>query len=178
MINPTDKANYIRGVFEYGAAVRLVHDSNGYLLTIRQVVRQMLIGVTIPCQGNDTSISTCPYLESFQSITYVHAIVWGQVPRFRLIIVISPLAIMLATIIIILASLYRARRLSADYIASFNTMDTLHIIAACSLGNVHTLSFPDYGEDMGLYSQDVRVELSETRIEAGSGVAGFHFSPK
>ena len=101
--------------------------------------------------------------------SYVHAVVWGQVPRFRLNIVISPLAIMLATIIIILASLYRARHLDADYVASFNTMDTLHIIAACSLGNVHTLSFPDY-------DKDVRVELSE--IGAGSGAAGFHFSPK
>ena len=76
---------------------------------------------------------------------------------------------MLATIIIILASLYRARHLDADYVASFNTMDTLHIIAACSLGNAHTLSFPDY-------DKDVRVELSE--IGAGSGAAGFHFSPK
>lgn len=81
---------------------------------------------------------------------------------------------MFATVIIILVSLYRARHLGADYIASFNTMDTLHIITACSLGNVHTLSFPDYDEDIRLFSKDVRVELSE--IGAGSGAAGFHFS--
>ena len=140
--------------------------SNGYLLTIRQVVRQPV--VFDPCPGPLVDLR-CHHLQSFPSTTYVHAVVRGQVPRFRLIIVISPLAIMLATIIIILASLYRARHLDADYVASFNTMDTLHIIAACSLGNVHTLSFPDY-------DKDVRVELSE--IGAGSGAAGFHFSPK
>ena len=140
--------------------------SNGYLLTIRQVVRQPV--VFDPCPGPLVDLR-CHHLQSFPSTTYVHAVVWGQVPRFRLNIVISPLAIMLATIIIILASLYRARHLDVGYVASFNTMDTLHIIAACSLGNAHTLSFPDY-------DKDVRVELSE--IGAGSGAAGFHFSPK
>ena len=69
---------------------------------------------------------------------------------------------MLATIIIILASLYRARHVDADYV--------------CSLGNAHTLSFPDYDKDIGFFGKDVRVELSE--IGAGSGAAGFHFSPK
>ena len=154
--------------------------SNGYLLTIGQGIRQTLFVQTVgipdfdPCQPAPPNNSTCLSLQSFPSTTYVHAIVWGQVPRFRLIIVISPLAIMLTTIIIILASLYRARHLSADYIASFNTMDTLHIMAACSVGNIHALSFPDYGEDISLFSKDVGVELSETRI----GAAGFHFSPK
>jgi hypothetical protein len=153
--------------------------SSGYLLTIRQVVRQQVV---LEMEGSDDLCPgpfgdpSCLYLQSFPSITYVHAVVWGQVPRFRLIIVISPLAIMLVTIIIILASLYRARHLDADYIASFNTMDTLHIIAACSLGNVHTLSFPDYDKDLGLFSKDVRVELSD--MGAGSGAAGFHFSPE
>lgn len=124
---------------------------------------------------SDICGSDCHTLfRSFPSTTYVHAVVWGQVPRYRLIIAISPLAIMIATINIVLASLYGARHLDLDYIASFNAMDTLHIIAACSSGNVHTVSFPDYGEDIGLFGKDVRVELSE--IEAGSGVAGFHFS--
>ena len=145
------------------------HSNSGYVLTFRQIARAGLLP-----PGFDPYLQIQP--NSFPSTTYVHAIVWGQAPRLRLIIVISPLAIMLATIIIILASLYRARHCGTDYIASFNTMDTLHIITACSLGNVHTLSFPDYGEDIGLSSQDVLVELSETG--AGSGAAGFHFSPK
>jgi hypothetical protein len=138
--------------------------SNGYLLTIRQGVRDVLVATARvtddvdPCGPGSLAVggsTSCLYPQSFPSTTYVHAIVWGQVPRFRLIIVISPLAIMLATIIITLASLYRARRFGADYIASFNTMDTLHIIAACSLGNAHTLSFPNYDKDIGLFSKDV-----------------------
>ena len=153
--------------------------SNGYLLTIRQASRQLPwqlneIGYGPSCHLEEGPNVDC--LQTFPSTTYVHAIVWGQVPRFRLIVVISPFAIMLATVIIILVSLYRARHLGADYIASFNTMDTLHIITACSLGNAHTLLFPDYGKDIGLFSKDVRVKLSE--IGARSGAAGFHFSPK
>ena len=84
------------------------------------------------------------------------------------------MAIMIATIIIILASLNKARHLDLDYIASFNAMDTLHIITACSSGNVHTVSFPDYSEDIGVFSKEVEVELTE--IKPGSGAAGFHFS--
>ena len=114
---------------------------------------------------------------TFSSTTYVHAIVWGQVPRYRLVIVISPLAIMIVSIIIILASLYSARHLRLDGIASFNAMDTMHIITACSSGNMHTLSFPDYNsKDIGAFGKDVRLELSE--IEAGMGTPGFHLSPR
>ena len=83
---------------------------------------------------------------------------------------------MVATIVIILASLFRARHLGLDYIASFNPMDTLHIITACSSGNAHAMLFPDYGKDIGLFSKDVRVELPE--IDAGTGAAGFHLSPR
>lgn len=87
---------------------------------------------------------------------------------------ISPLAIMIATVVIILASLYRARHLDLYHgIASFSPMDPLHLITACSSGNVHTLSFPDYSQDIGLFSKNVRVELTE--MEGGSGVAGFSF---
>ena len=83
---------------------------------------------------------------------------------------------MIATIIIILASLYRARYLDLDCIASFNAMDTLHIITACRSGNVHAVSFPDFSKDIGLFSKDVGVELAE--MEAGGGVAGFHLSSR
>src|SRR6266550_2882344 len=106
--------------------------SNSCLLTIRQYSRSNL-----RCKHQPD----CPQPQTFQSTTYVHAVVWGQAPRFRLIIAISPMAIMITTIIIILASLNKARHLDLDYIASFNAMDPLHIITACSLGNVHTTSF-------------------------------------
>ena len=148
------------------------HSNSGYVLTFRQQARQRL--VLSLSDAIDPNFHIQP--ESLPSTTYVHVIAWGQVPRLRIIIVISPLAIMLATIIIILASLYMARSSGADYIASFNTMDTLHIVAACSMSNLHTLSFPNYGGDIGLFSKDVRVEFSE--VGAGSGAAGFHFSPK
>ncbi|KAF8334393.1 hypothetical protein F5887DRAFT_921581 [Amanita rubescens] len=71
-------------------------------------------------------------------------------------------------------SLNKARHLDLDYIASFNAMDTMHIITACGSGNVHTVSFPAYGKDVGVFSKEVEVELTE--IKAGSGAAGFHFS--
>ena len=81
---------------------------------------------------------------------------------------------MITSITIILASLYRARHLDVDYIASFNAMDTLHIISACSSGDVHAVSFPDYSKDIGLFSKDVEVELTE--VKDGSGIAGFRLS--
>ena len=125
------------------------------------------------CPVSDES---CPPLQLFPSITYVNAVVWGQVTRFRLIVAMSPLVIMIATVVIILASLNNARHLDLDYIASFNAMDTLHIIAACSSGNVNTVSFPDYSKNIGLFSKDVEVELTE--IEVGRGAAGFRLSSR
>ncbi|KAF8726409.1 hypothetical protein AX14_007909 [Amanita brunnescens Koide BX004] len=147
-------ADYIRGVFEFGAAVA----RSGWI------------------QEGIIQTESGPPLQSFSSTTYVHVIVWGQTPRYRLIIAISPLAIMITTITIILASLYRARRLDVDYIASFNAMDTLHIISACSSGDVHAVSFPDYSKDIGLFSKDVEVGLTE--VKNGSGVAGFRLSQR
>ena len=140
MHNPTGKGNYIRGVFEIEATVRSdLQQSNSYLLTIRQVARLSYTALTPVCPPGCPD----PY-QSFPLRTYVHVIVWGQVPRFRVVIVISPLVIMIATVVIILSSLYRARHLDLHHaIASFSTMDSLHLIAACSSGNVHTLPFPD-----------------------------------
>ena len=119
--------------------------------------------------------SSCPPPQSFPYTAYVNVIVWGQVSRFRIIIAISPLAIMIATIVIILDSLYKARHLDLDYIASFNAMDTMHIITACSSGNVHTVSFPAYTKDMGMFSKDVQVKLSEIEPES---TAGFYFTSR
>ena len=120
----------------------------------------------------------CPPPQLLPSTTYVNAVVWGQVTRFRLIVVISPLVIMIMTVVIILTSLNNARHLDPDHIqvASFNAMDTLHIIAACSSGNVNMVSFPDYSKNMGLFSKDVEVEFTE--IEVGSRAAGFRLSSR
>ena len=78
---------------------------------------------------------------------------------------------MMASIDILLASLYGARHLDLDYIGSYNAMDTLHIVTTCSSGDVHTVSFPDYSNDIGLFSDDVEVEFTE--ITDRNGVAGF-----
>ena len=83
---------------------------------------------------------------------------------------------MIATVVIILTSLNNARFLDLDHIASFNAMDTLHIIAACSSGNMDTVSFPDYRKNIGLFSKDVDVEFTET--DAESGAAGFRLSTR
>ena len=175
MHNPTGKGDYTRGVFEIEATVRSdLQQSNSYLLTIKQVARLYYTHLLPVCPPG------CPDpvpLQSLPSRTYVHVIVWGQDPRFRVIIVISPLVIMIATVVIILASLYRALHLDLHHgIASFSAMDSLHLIAACSSGNVHTLPFPDCSQDIALFSKNVRVELTE--MEAGSGVAGFRISSR
>jgi hypothetical protein len=83
---------------------------------------------------------------------------------------------MIATVVIILASLNNARYLDLDHIASFNAMDALHIITACSSGNVNAVSFPDYRENMGLFSTDLEVVFTE--IDARSGAAGFRLSSR
>jgi hypothetical protein len=69
------------------------------------------------------------------------AVVWGQVPELRLIITISPSAIMITTIAIFLFSLRKAQNLALDHIASFDPMNPLHVIAACGSGNVQTVRF-------------------------------------
>jgi hypothetical protein len=113
--------------------------------------------------------------QSFPSTTYVNAIVWGQDSRLRLLLVTSPLAIMVATIAIIVASFYRARHLGLDRrIASFDIMDTMHIIVACSSGNMHIVLFPDYNENLDLFRKDLGVKLIEGA--PGSRAAGFHAS--
>ena len=85
---------------------------------------------------------------------------------------------MIMTVVIILTSLNNARHLDLDHIqvASFNAMDTLHIIAACSSGNVNMVSFPDYSKNIGLFSKDVEVEFTE--IEVGSRAVGFRLSSR
>lgn len=112
--------------------------------------------------------------QSFPSTTYVNAVVWGQDSRLRLLLVTSPLAIMVATIAIIVASFYRARHLGLHHrIASFDIMDPMDIIVACGSGNMHNVLFPDYSENLDLFRKDLGVKLTEG---AGSRAAGFHVS--
>ena len=76
---------------------------------------------------------------------------------------------MIATVVIILASLHNARYLDLDHIASFNAMDALHIITACSSGNVNTVSFPDYKENIGMFSTDLEVVFTEMDARRAAG---------
>ncbi|KAK2464929.1 hypothetical protein APHAL10511_003005 [Amanita phalloides] len=136
-------ANYVRGVFEHAATA------------LRQVALR-----------DKTSTR-----QSVGLTTYEQVIVWGQDPQLKLIILISPSAIMITTLFIILFYLYRARNLSLDHAASFDPMNTLHVVAACSSGNVQTVVFPGYDENMEAFSKDVKVRLlTEERGDA----AGFH----
>src|SRR6266550_4037181 len=103
----------------------------------------------------------------------LQVVVWGQVPGFRLIIIISPLAIMITTIAIFLFSLHKAHNLALDHIASFDPMNPLHVIAACGSGNVQTVGFPSHSNHISLFSKDLEVQLPECR--ARNEPAGFQF---
>jgi hypothetical protein len=74
-----------------------------------------------------------------------------------------------------LFSLYRARKLRLNHDIPFDPMNVLHIIAACSFGNVQTIQFPDYTEDIGTFSKYVGVGFPEGRA-GKDDVQGFHFS--
>ena len=106
---------------------------------------------------------------------FVNAFVWGQESRLGLVLVISPLAIMIATILIILKSFRKVQNqghVDLHKVASFNAKDILHIIAACCSEDAHTKLFPDYTK-VDSFSKDVGVKLAWG--EVGSGATGFHF---
>ncbi len=106
---------------------------------------------------------------------YVQVIVWGQMPQLRLMITIAPMVIMITTISIALLSLYRARKLHLKHDIPFDPMNVLHIVAACSSGNVQTIQFPDYSEDIGVFCKYVGVRFPEGRA-GKDDVQSFHFS--
>ncbi|KAF8337158.1 hypothetical protein F5887DRAFT_985531 [Amanita rubescens] len=138
-------ANYIRGVFEYSVTA--------FRYTTLYKIR----------------IGTHYYSLTKNS----PAVVWGQVPELRLIIIISPLAIMITTISIFLFSLHKAQNLTLDHIASFDPMNPLHVIAACGSGNVQTVAFPGYSKHITSFSKDLEVQLPECHARNES--AGFQF---
>ena len=119
--------------------------------------------------------SLSQYLENFQLTLFVNTFVWGQESRLGLVLVMTPLAIMIATILIILDSfrkVHARRHAGLERVGSFNARDILHVIAACCSEGAHTELFPDYTR-VGSFSKDVRVKLAWG--EAGSGATGFHF---
>lgn len=82
---------------------------------------------------------------------------------------------MVATIAIIVTSFYRARHLSLDrHIASFDIMDTMHIIVAGSSGNMHVVLFPDYSGNLNGFREDLGVKLTDGALERKA--AEFHVS--
>lgn len=118
------------------------------------------------------------YLPSTQTVSmiiYVQAIVWGQDPQLKLIIIVAPMAVTITTILVLLFSLYRARKLCMKHTICFDPMDTLHVITAsrCSSGNVQTIPFLDYNRDISTFWKDVEVQLPKGRGRDNEG--GFQF---
>ncbi|KAK2459917.1 hypothetical protein APHAL10511_008046 [Amanita phalloides] len=105
------------------------------------------------------------------STTYAIAIVWGNFSSLKLAIAVIPLLIMVTTICVILLSIRRARGLTPKHIVSFNPMNTLHVIAACSSGNINARNalFPDYNKDIGAFGNNLRVRLPIGQEGAASG---------
>ena len=80
---------------------------------------------------------------------------------------------MIATISILLLFLYRARTSGLKLDMFFDPMDTLHILSACSAGNLQSISFPDYCDDTNVFCKDVEVHFPEGRTR--NNVEGFYF---
>jgi hypothetical protein len=156
-------------VIEDSATVRPIHripvEVEKQITT--QSFRQTITPLTLP-DGSDV-------FQTVSTKTYVRVIVWGQVPQLRLMIIIAPMVIMVTTISLILLSFYRARNLRLKHDIYFDPMDVLHIIAACSSGNVQTITFPDYNNNISAFCKYVDVELPEGK--AGDE-QGFRFSER
>lgn len=166
---PPYQAAYIQGAIEATATVRPIHKiSVAETDHTKQALRQSF-----------TSKFEFPDMPGiFQTVstkTYMQVIVWGQVAQLRLMIIIAPMAIMISTISLVLLSFYWARHLRLKYDSHFDPMDVLHIIAACGSGNVQTITFPGYSNDISAFCKYVDVELPEGR--AGDD-QGFRFSEK
>jgi hypothetical protein len=76
---------------------------------------------------------------------------------------------MTTTIIIILLAMVQSWKKPLEHVLCFDPMDTLHIIAACSSGDVRNQSFPDYDQDIGGLGKK-RIHLPD------DGAAGFRIS--
>ncbi|KAF8336764.1 hypothetical protein F5887DRAFT_920701 [Amanita rubescens] len=103
-----------------------------------------------------------------QVTIYANNVLWGPAHTSLRIdaIMISPLAIIISTILIILFSflLIQKRDLKHNMFA-FNPMSTLHVVAACSNGNVQSTTFPQADYDLDRDSKTVIVTLYEGRDE-------------
>ncbi|KAF8336081.1 hypothetical protein F5887DRAFT_1285508 [Amanita rubescens] len=89
---------------------------------------------------------------------------WGAAdPKYKLLIVAAPLLIMLSTIIIILVALSLAWPLKwSKNNMSFDPMSIIHLIIACSIGQVDPLQFKGY-DKASIYDKpnDVKFGLAE-----------------
>ena len=97
---------------------------------------------------------------------YANNVLWG--PAFTSLrieaIMISPLAIIISTILIILFSflLIQKRDLKHNMFA-FDPMSTLHVVSACSNGDVQSTMFPHADSDLDRDSKTVNVTLHDGR---------------
>ena len=114
-------------------------------------------------------------MHSVSTNVYGQAVAWSQVLQLRLVLIlIAPMVIMITTILLVSFTLYRAQNLCQEYNISFDPMNVLHVITACSSGNLQTIPFPNYSEDIGAVCEHVNIELRKG--QAGNGVEGFQCS--
>jgi hypothetical protein len=110
-----------------------------------------------------------------QAEVYETFVSWGpESPKYKLLIVAAPLLIMLSTIAIILVAFYWAWPLQwTESNMSFDPMSIIHLIIACSNGEVRLgpLLFDGY-DKKSVYdkSQDVTFRLSEIDVQRGREV--------
>ena len=109
------------------------------------------------------SDSQVPHQPVFAKINETF-VFWGAAdPKYKLLIVAVPLSIMVSTIVIILVALYLARPLKWSYEnMSFDPTSIIHLIIACSIGQLDPLQFKGYDE-ANTYDRpnDVKFGLAE-----------------
>ncbi|KAF8623983.1 hypothetical protein AX15_006100 [Amanita polypyramis BW_CC] len=132
-------ADYIRGAFEFSSTL----------------AREKLLD-----QYDNGTYVYDALLEKKNATQFVAAFVWGHISQSRIPTVVSPLIIMITTIIIVLCTFFRfIGRKNSEHILYFDPMDVRHVIAACGPSNVNELTLPDCGQDIIVYSEDVQIGL-------------------
>ena len=100
--------------------------------------------------------------QQVQVTMYANNMLWGPaITSLRIeVIMISPLAIMMSTVVIILVSFLSIRNsdLKPNMFA-FNPMSTLDMVSACSNGDVQSITFPRADHDLDTDSRTINVAL-------------------